>query len=63
MRTNIELDEHLVKQAMSLSNIKTKKEVINIALKNFVAWMKRKELLDLKGKVKWEGNLSEMRSI
>ena len=63
MRTNIELDEMLIQEAMELSKIKTKKEVIHTALKNFVGWMKKKELLDLKGKVKWEGNLKEMRSL
>ena len=63
MRTNIELDDALVEQALKLSNIKTKKEVVQEALKNYVSWMKRKQLLDLKGQVKWEGNLKEMRSI
>jgi Arc/MetJ family transcription regulator len=59
MRTNIELDDALMEQALKLSNIKTKKDVIREALKNYVAWMKKKQLLDLKGTVKWEGNLSE----
>ena len=63
MRTNIELDDVLVEQALKLSNIKTKKDVIQEALKNYVAWMKKKQLLDLKGNVKWEGNLKDMRSI
>jgi Arc/MetJ family transcription regulator len=63
MRTNIELDDVLVEQALKLSNIKTKKEVVQEALKNYVAWMKKKQLLDLKGNVKWEGNLKNMRSI
>jgi Arc/MetJ family transcription regulator len=63
MRTNIELDDVLMEQALKLSNIKTKKDVIQEALKNYVAWMKKKQLLDLKGKVKWEGSLKDMRSI
>jgi Arc/MetJ family transcription regulator len=63
MRTNIELDDALVEQALKLSNIKTKKDVIQEALKNYVAWMKKKQLLDLKGNVKWEGSLKDMRSI
>jgi Arc/MetJ family transcription regulator len=63
MRTNIELDDVLVEQALKLSNIKTKKDVIREALKNYVAWMKKKQLLDLKGNVKWEGSLKDMRSI
>jgi Arc/MetJ family transcription regulator len=63
MRTNIDLDDELMQQALQLSKINTKKEVIHEALKNYVGWMKRKQLLDLKGKVQWEGNLKEMRSI
>lgn len=63
MRTNIELDDILVEQALKLGNIKTKKDVIHEALKNYVAWMKKKQLLDLKGSVKWEGSLKDMRSI
>lgn len=63
MRTNIELDDLLVEQALKLSKIKTKREVIQEALKNYVSWMKKKQLLELKGNVKWEGSLKEMRSI
>ena len=48
MRTNIELDDILVQQALKLSKIKTKKDVIQEALKNYVSWMKKKQLLDLK---------------
>jgi Arc/MetJ family transcription regulator len=63
MRTNIELDDTLVKQAIKLSKLKTKREVVQEALKNYVAYMKKKELLSLKGNVTWEGNLKEMRSL
>ena len=63
MRTNIELDDTLIKQAIKLSRLKTKREVVHEALKNYVAYMKKKELLSLKGRVTWEGNLKEMRSL
>ncbi len=63
MRTNIELDDTLVQQALRLSKLKTKKEVVQEALKNYVAFMKKKELLNLRGNVKWEGDLKQMRSI
>lgn len=52
-----------MEQALKLSNISTKKDVIHEALKNYVAWMKKKQLLDLKGNVKWEGSLKDMRGI
>jgi Arc/MetJ family transcription regulator len=63
MRTNIELDDTLIRQAMKLSRLTTKRQVVQEALKNYVAGMKKKELLKLRGKVTWEGNLKEMRSI
>lgn len=63
MRTNIELDDILVKQAIKLSKLKTKKEVVHEALKSYVASLKKKELLALRGHVSWEGNLKEMRSL
>ena len=63
MRTTIDLDEGLVKQAIRLSKLKTKREVVQEALKNYVAYMKRKEILKLKGHITWEGNLREMRSL
>lgn len=49
MRTNIVLDEQLVNEAMSLSQIKTKRELVEQALKEFVALRKRLNLLDLVG--------------
>ena len=42
MRTNIELDDILVQQAIKLSKLRTKKEVVQEAFKNYVAWMKKK---------------------
>ena len=63
MRTNIELDDMLVQQAIKLSKLRTKREVIQEALKNYVSWMKKKQLLGLRGQVTWEGSLKEMRSL
>jgi Arc/MetJ family transcription regulator len=63
MRTNIELDDTLIQQAMQLSKLTTKREVVQEALKNYVSGMKKKELLKLRGKITWEGNLKEMRSL
>ena len=63
MRTNIEIEDELIRQALKLSNSKTKKEVVEQALKNYVAYLKRKQLLSLKGKVVWEGDLKQMRSV
>ena len=50
MRTNIVLEDQLVQEAQSLSQIKTKRELIEQALKEFVANRKRMNLRELKGK-------------
>jgi len=60
-RTNIELDEKLVKKAMKLTRLSTKKELINYALAELVRQSELKGLLDLEGKVEWTGNLSKTR--
>lgn len=54
MRTNINLDDSLVKEAFKYINVTTKKDLINIALKEFVENHRRKNLLDLIGKVEFD---------
>lgn len=56
MRTNIVLDESLVKEAMRLSRTKTKKELVHQALKEFVENRKRLNLMDLAGKIEFAKN-------
>jgi Arc/MetJ family transcription regulator len=61
MRTNIDIDDKLMKEAMKISKVKSKKELVNHALEELIRLNKRKKMLSLFGKVKWEGNLDEMR--
>lgn len=61
MRTNIDLDEEIVDEAMLLTNSKTKKEVVTLALKELIRKMKKQELAQLWGSNVWEGDLSKMR--
>jgi len=60
-RTNIDLDDKLVKEGLKISDYKTKKELINHALQEFVRRLKRKNILKLMGSGCWEGNLDKMR--
>jgi Arc/MetJ family transcription regulator len=53
MRTNIVLDEKLVKEAFKYSRAKTKKELMAMALKEFVENRRRLNLLDLEGKIEF----------
>ena len=61
MRTNIDIDDNLLKEAIRLTGRKSKKDLVNHALEELVRLNKRKKMLSLFGKVTWEGNLSEMR--
>lgn len=49
MRTNIVIDDALVEEAFAVSNVKTKRELVDRALREFVARHKRKNLMDLYG--------------
>lgn len=52
MRTNIVLDEKLVKEAFRYAHVSTKKELIDLALREYVENHRRKDIRDLRGKVK-----------
>ncbi|RIE11239.1 type II toxin-antitoxin system VapB family antitoxin [Candidatus Cryosericum hinesii] len=57
MRTNIVLDDSLVNEAFKYAeNIHTKRELIEVALKEFVTIRKVKNLRDLKGKINFDEN-------
>lgn len=60
-RTNIDLDDRLVKQGLRAFKCKSKRELVHLALSELLKKAKRKEILKLRGQVKWEGNLDELR--
>lgn len=49
MRTNIVIDDALIEEAFAISNVKTKRELVDRALREFVARRRRKNLMDLYG--------------
>jgi Arc/MetJ family transcription regulator len=51
MRTNIELDEELVQAAFQYGKVKSKRELVHLALQEFVDHHKRKDLRELRGRV------------
>ncbi len=61
MRTNIEMDDQLVKQAMRSSGARTKKALVEAGLRLLVQTHAQTSIRKLRGKVKWEGNLEESR--
>ncbi|MEZ4824807.1 MAG: type II toxin-antitoxin system VapB family antitoxin [Bacteroidia bacterium] len=58
MRTNIVINPQLMEEAMKISGLTTKKAVVEEALKLYVQMLHQKALLNLKGKLKWEGDLT-----
>ena len=61
MRTNIIIDDDLMKEAMALTNIKTKKAVVESGLKLLVQIKKQEQIKNLRGKLRWDGDLETMR--
>ena len=63
MSTYSYVDEKLIRECREFTQLKTKKDIIESALKEYVKLCKRRKMLDLRGKIVWEGNLDEMRAI
>jgi Arc/MetJ family transcription regulator len=61
MRTNIEIDDQLMRQAMRISGANTKKATVEQALRLLVQTRAQASMRRLRGKVKWNGNLDESR--
>jgi Arc/MetJ family transcription regulator len=61
MRTTLNIDDEALQAAMTLAQGRSKTEVINEALRRFVRAKKRLRLLELQGKVEWEGELDDLR--
>jgi len=61
MRTNIEIDDRLMKEALQTSRIKTKKEAVEQGLRLLIQRKKQERIKELKGKVRWTGDLEDMR--
>ena len=66
MRTNIEIDDELIREALRVSGLKTKRAAVEAGLKTLIRLgrirlNRQKKILDLAGKVHWEGNLDESR--
>ncbi len=62
VRTNIVLDSKLVQAGLKATGIKTRRELVDFALRELLRHKQQKKLLALKGKVTWEGDLAGMRA-
>lgn len=62
MRTNIVLDDKLVKEAQRLTGISTKREVVAAGLQALVRLKRQEAVKHWRGKLRWEGDLNAMRT-
>ena len=61
MRTNIVIDDDLMAEVLEVTGIKTKREAVEQGLKLLLRMSAQQEILKLRGKIHWEGDLDEMR--
>ncbi len=61
MRTNIEIDDDVLSEAQRLLGTKTKRETVDLALRELVSRHRRIGILQLRGKVHWTGDLEKSR--
>ncbi len=62
MRTNIEIDDKLMKEALRYTGVKTKREVVERGLRTLVQLGRQVEVRKMRGKLHWEGDLEAMRT-
>jgi Arc/MetJ family transcription regulator len=61
MRTNIEIDDRLMREVLSLTGLRTKREAVDLALRELVARHRQLGVLKLRGRVHWVGDLETSR--
>lgn len=62
MRTNVVIDDTLMKNALSLSGLRTKRETVEAGLRLLVQIRQQEQIRQARGKLKWEGNLDVSRT-
>jgi Arc/MetJ family transcription regulator len=62
MRTNVVIDDKLMKEALELSGLRTKKAAIEAGLRLLVKFSQQTKVKDFRGKLRWRGNLDKIRT-
>jgi Arc/MetJ family transcription regulator len=62
MRTNIVIDDKLMKDTLRATGLKTKREVVELGLKTVLRLRQQEDLRRFRGKVNWQGDLDVMRT-
>jgi Arc/MetJ family transcription regulator len=61
MRTNIEINDHLMNEVLRLTGLRTKREAVDFALREVLARHEQLGVLKLRGRIQWEGDLDLSR--
>lgn len=61
VRTNIEIDDDLMDEAMKVSGLATKRETVEAGLRLLVQLKRQQGIRSYRGKLRWEGSLERMR--
>jgi Arc/MetJ family transcription regulator len=61
MRTNIVIDDELMRQVLELTGLRTKREAVEQGLKALLRLKQQERIREFRGKLNWEGDLDEMR--
>ncbi len=62
MRTNIVIDDKLMREALRATGLKTKRDAVEEGLRTLVRLQKQEEIRQFRGKLPWRGDLDAMRS-
>ena len=62
MRTNIVIDDQLMKDALRATGLKTKRETVELGLRTLLRLRQQKEIRRFRGKLNWQGDLDAMRT-
>ena len=62
MRTNIVIDDKLMRDALRATGLKTKRETVELALRTLLRLRQQAEIRELRGKLNWQGDLDRMRA-
>ncbi len=62
MRTNIVIDDKLMKETLQATGLRTKKEAVELGLRTLLRVRRQEEIRRFRGKLNWEGDLDAMRS-
>jgi Arc/MetJ family transcription regulator len=62
MRTNIVIDDALMRDTLRATGLKTKREAVELALRTLLRLSRQKDIRRFRGKLRWQGDLDAMRT-